>query len=132
MKNKCREMGPLVSLYIERFNKMGVIMVDSYPDVVTRTLAILDNEYQNIDLNLDMISSSACVDKYYLCRIFKKTMGVTVQEYLFRKRINYLEILVSKNPNKPLSLLMQKSGREFQFEGCKFHYDDDIEDCNDQ
>ncbi len=85
-------------------------MSDLYPVVVEKALDIMNREYQNQDLTLDTISKSVFVNKYHLCRIFKKTMGITIHEYLFIKRISYFKIFATQNPQEPLSLLLQKSG----------------------
>lgn len=47
---------------------------------------INDNIYNK--LSLDEICSKTHISKYHLCRIFKENMGVTITEYIKRKRIS--------------------------------------------
>jgi len=81
-----------------------------YPVIVEKTLVVIEKDFRNTELNLDTISESVCIDKYYLCRVFKRTMGITIQGYLLDKRIDYFKTLISNKPQEPLSLLMHKSG----------------------
>jgi len=45
---------------------------------------IIDYCYENYhkDLNLDELSALSSLSKYYMCRLFKKTTGVTIMNYL--------------------------------------------------
>ena len=46
----------------------------------------LNNKYTE-DLTLDMLEEKFFLSKYYLCRAFRKATGLTVHEYICRKRL---------------------------------------------
>ena len=48
------------------------------------------------DLTIDKISKGCYINKYYLCRIFKKKMGITVMEYVLQTRLAMAMELLTK------------------------------------
>lgn len=46
------------------------------------------NENITDDLTLEKISDALFISKYYLCRNFKKTTGMTVLDYVKERRIS--------------------------------------------
>lgn len=53
---------------------------------IKSVLRYLNNNYTE-DISLDMLSEKFFLSKYHLCRIFRKTTGLTVHEYICRKRL---------------------------------------------
>lgn len=73
---------------LHNLNKLTSQKVDGY---VQNTVALKVSAYinQNLasDLSLDRLSEEFFISKYYLCHIFKKYFGMTVGQYITRKRI---------------------------------------------
>lgn len=55
------------------------------------------NENLTSEINLDSISEHFFVNKSYLCRIFKKHTGYTVNKYITHKRLMYVRELCARN-----------------------------------
>lgn len=53
------------------------------------------NENYTKKITLDILSEKFYISKYHLCRIFKETTGLTVLEYIRRKRILYANELIN-------------------------------------
>ena len=49
-------------------------------------LVYLNNRYTD-DITLDMLAEKFYLSKYYLCRAFRKATGITIHEYITRKRL---------------------------------------------
>ena len=64
-------------------------------DSVRSAIAMIHGGYQN-RLSLDLISKSLYVDKYSLCREFKKATGQTMTEYINSYRVQMAANLISQ------------------------------------
>ena len=53
------------------------------------------NENFTDDVSLDELSDKFFISKYYLCRAFKKSTGLTVQNYIKQKRLMMVKELCS-------------------------------------
>ena len=60
------------------------------PTRVTRYI----NQYILRDVSLEVISKRFFLSKYYLCRMFKKHIGVTVHSYISQKRVFYAKQMI--------------------------------------
>ena len=56
--------------------------------VVNRIIRYLEQNYQNPDLSITMISESMKLSSTYICHLFKSTTGITLGSYLTKLRIN--------------------------------------------
>jgi len=86
------------------------IMTGQYFDAVEKAKEIIAKEYSNRSLNLELIAIEACVEKCHLCKEFKKRYGITVQKYLFDRRLSNLRKLVTQYPPKSISILLLEAG----------------------
>lgn len=69
-----------------------------------RDIIIYINNNLTDDLSLDNISSKFFIDKYYLCKSFKKNTGYTLNRY-----INYKRILLASELHRQGQTLLQAS-----------------------
>lgn len=64
----------------------------SYADDTNTTIkeiiAYINNNFTS-DISLDVLSNNFFISKYYLCRVFRKSTGLTVQNYIRQKRLGY-------------------------------------------
>lgn len=58
-------------------------------------LLYLNNNYAE-DITLDMLEEKFYLSKYYLCRTFHKATGLTIHEYIRRKRLTRVRELRSE------------------------------------
>ena len=56
-------------------------------DCVSKTLAYINCNITS-DLNLDIISRELYINKFYLCRQFKKSTNMTILEYIKKRRLS--------------------------------------------
>ncbi len=64
-----------------------------------QVLEIIDQEYAQ-PLSLTMLSSRVCVHPTYLSNLFKKQVGLTLIEYINRRRIEQAKKLLEDPLNK--------------------------------
>lgn len=65
---------------------------------VQEIIHVLETAFRD-DLHLDQLEARLHLSKSYLSRIFKEVTGVTIFEYVYRKRINEARILFLMQPN---------------------------------
>ena len=53
---------------------------------VKKIITYLNDNYTN-DVDLDQVAEQFFISKFHLCRVFKKATGLTLQEYVRRKRL---------------------------------------------
>ena len=61
--------------------------------MLDKALHYIENNYCN-KIQLDDISNSANLDKFYLSKLFKKHLGISPYQYLIKKRIQYAKYLL--------------------------------------
>ena len=76
-------------------------------ETVKRTMQYINENIENINV-LDEISDYLFVSKSYLCRAFKKTTGMTVNEYITAKRLTIVKQLCQSG--KKISEASVKAG----------------------
>ncbi|MFD0670617.1 AraC family transcriptional regulator [Cohnella sp. GCM10027633] len=64
---------------------------------VQDVIALLERTFAE-DLHMDQLQKELHLSKSYLAKIFKEVTGVTIFEYVYRKRINEARILFLMNP----------------------------------
>ncbi|WP_077623003.1 AraC family transcriptional regulator [Sediminibacillus massiliensis] len=78
---------------------------------VNRVAKWIDQNFSK-DINLDHISDSLNISKYYMSRIFKDVTGYTVMQYLMCCRINRAKYLLEIYPEKTILEVALDSGFE--------------------
>lgn len=80
----------LISIIIEilyLINKItGFSTADLTNSPIKDIILYLNNRFAD-DISLDMLAEKFYLSKYYLCRTFRKATGLTVHEYICRKRL---------------------------------------------
>jgi AraC-like DNA-binding protein len=66
---------------------------------VQDVIALLENMYSEDDLHMEQLQNKLHLSKSYLSKIFKEVTGVTIFEYVYRKRINEAKILFLLHPH---------------------------------
>ncbi|WP_276356201.1 helix-turn-helix transcriptional regulator [Cohnella caldifontis] len=64
---------------------------------VQQIVTYVEERYME-DLDMDRLQDDLHVSKYYLSRLFKEVTGVTIFEFLYRRRINEAKILFLLDP----------------------------------
>ena len=64
---------------------------------VQRIVSYLEERYAD-DLHMDQLQADLHVSKFYLSRLFKQVTGVTIFDFVFRRRINQAKILFLLDP----------------------------------
>lgn len=68
-------------------NKITVFSAaDTSKNSVKNIILYINNHYTE-DLSLDLLENKFFISKYYLCRAFRKATGLTIHEYIRRKRL---------------------------------------------
>ena len=57
------------------------------------------NEHFTEELNLDQLQEQFFISKYHLCRVFRQATGLTVHQYIRRKRITLVKELATEGKN---------------------------------
>jgi len=88
----------LTAVLIEILYLLNQITDYSYSDfsnsIVSAIISYLNAHFSD-EINLDMLEEQFFVSKYYLCRIFRKFTGLSIQEYIRLKRLNKAKELLS-------------------------------------
>lgn len=66
---------------------------------VQDVIALLESRYTEDELNMLQLQDQLHLSKSYLAKIFKEVTGVTIFEYVYRKRINEARILFLLHPD---------------------------------
>ncbi|GMQ58345.1 AraC family transcriptional regulator [Vallitalea sediminicola] len=82
------------TLLLQLIIKLNTIIFESKKEKNTiksdpKILATLEyiNDHLDTVINLDLLSNKFFINKYYLCHLFKKHMGITIIDYINLKRI---------------------------------------------
>jgi AraC-like DNA-binding protein len=67
------------------------------------------NEHITEDISIDIISDKCYISKYYLCRLFKEKIGLTIMEYVLQTRIIMAMELLQKE-DTPIAEIAIKCG----------------------
>lgn len=66
---------------------------------VQDVMALLEDRYADEELNMERLQRELHLSKSYLAKIFKEVTGVTIFEYVYRKRINEAKIQFLLHPS---------------------------------
>ena len=67
----------------------------SKPDPIQRVIEYIHSHIQD-DLSIDQIAVACYMSKYYLCRLFKKKMDLTIMEYILQTRLTMAKELLTQ------------------------------------
>lgn len=70
--------------------------------IVQNIISYLETHYTE-DLTLDMLQEHMHLSKYHLSKIFKEVTGVTIFDYVYRRRINQAKILFLMEPKSSVT-----------------------------
>lgn len=85
---------------------------DVYGEYVNSALDIIQNNFTQ-RITLDYLSDKICVSKFYLSRLFKKNVGMTINEYLTLVRISRAKELL-RQTNLPVNEICEQIGMDNQ------------------
>lgn len=78
----------LFELYRFLFSK------DASPNYVSAVQNFIDYNYMRADLSIENIAHSLNLNRSYLTRLFKKTIGISIQDYLIQVRMQHATTLL--------------------------------------
>lgn len=70
-----------------------------YNNKVLKVIFMIENNYHK-NISLDEMSRHVGLNKHYLARLFKKSIGFTIWDYLIAYRIKKAKALLSNNDKK--------------------------------
>lgn len=75
--------------------KNADVQTQTNPDALQKAIQYIHRHISE-DLSIDAISEACYVSKYYLCRAFKKRIGLTIMEYILQTRLTMAKELLRK------------------------------------
>jgi len=76
---------------------------------VQRIVSYLEQNYAE-DLHMDKLQADLHISKYYMSRLFKEVTGVTIFDFVYRRRINEAKILFLLNPDLTVTEVSLQTG----------------------
>ena len=77
-------------------NQASLHTTSDYTNASLQPLITYLNQHFTEDITLDFLQEKFFLSKYHLCRIFRNTTGLTVHEYLRKKRLAHVRELKSQ------------------------------------
>lgn len=71
---------------------------NEYNNQVEKIISYINNHYTE-EINLEILEKNFFISKQYLCKIFRKATGLTVHDYIIRKRITRVRELCATQKN---------------------------------
>ena len=106
-----------VLIFIRYFRKLGKVnrfMTTTRLSVMNRFVRqacrYIEKNYADVDLTVDQICSDLVTGKAYLEALFKKELGMRVEDFIDQVRINRVKIMINKNPELSLSEAAKATG----------------------
>lgn len=100
--------------YYKKLRKVNRFMTTTRLSVmnsfVRQACRYIENNYADPDLTVDQICSDLITGKAYLEAIFKKELGMRVEDFIDQVRINRVKIMINKNPDLSLSEAAKATG----------------------
>jgi len=81
----------------ERMLRAAVAPVSERERSVRKIVSFIEHRYAE-DITLDQLEKQVYLSKQYLSKIFREATGMTIFDYLQRRRINYAKLLFSLDP----------------------------------
>ena len=80
---------------ITTFCNEALITDNTTLPIISKVVNYLNNNFKQ-PLNLNNLAEEMFFNKYYICHVFKKHMGISVIEYMRQKRLLYAQSLIEK------------------------------------
>ena len=94
---------PVVKAAIVEFlyliNNIRSFSVPDTPNIQLKSVITYINNRFTENISLDELEKKFYISKYHLCRIFRKATGLTVHQYITRKRLTMVRELVHEGKN---------------------------------
>ncbi len=108
-------LGALFSIkYYRKLGKADRFMTTTRLSVMNRFVRqacrYIEKNYADADLTVDQICSELVTGKAYLEALFKKELGMRVEDFIDQVRINRVKIMINKNPELSLSEAAKATG----------------------
>ena len=84
------------------------LALQTMPDYISTVLKYLENHFLE-EFDLDILAEEAGISKYHLSRTFHKYMGMSLNDYVITKRINYAKELL-RYTNDSVESIAYQSG----------------------
>lgn len=91
--------------YLKSFS---IECISSPTDVITRTVKYINQNF-SLPITLDDICKEVNMSKYYFCRKFKDTVGITAMQYLLNTRLASAKVFLVDS-NKSISEISEQCG----------------------
>lgn len=89
-------------------NQVAVTQANAEPAIVTKAKRIIQERHAE-NLSLGMVADEVHVSPFYLCKLFRKTTGMTFTEFVSRTRMEKAKSLLL-NPNLRVSEIVYEVG----------------------
>lgn len=102
---------------------MGVGFKMNYVDIIEDAINYIEENLET-DINLELLSQKYFLSKFYYHRIFTAVMGITLKEYISKRKLNYaLSLLkLTKKPMVEIALLIGYGSQESFIRAFKANY----------
>lgn len=102
---------------------MGVGFKMNYVDIIEDAINYIEENLET-DINLELLSQKYFLSKFYYHRIFTAVMGITLKEYISKRKLNYaLSLLkLTKKPMVEIALLIGYGSQESFIRAFKVNY----------
>ncbi len=107
--------GTLVLIrYYRKLGKVNRFMTTTRLSVMNRFVRqacrYIEKNYADTGLTVDQICSELVTGRAYLEALFKKELGMRVEDFIDQVRINRVKIMINKNPDLSLSEAAETTG----------------------
>jgi len=99
------------SYYRQPQNKEEYSEIAAYTDILTNCTEYLDQHY-NEHITLDVLLKQFGMSRTTFCTLFPQFTGLSLKQYLSRKRILEAEALIRSRPDLPLTEVAERVGYE--------------------
>jgi len=82
--------GKLFELYTELFRAD-----DKASDYIKQTIDYINSNYMRVGISVERLAKLIGLDRRYLSRVFKKSIGMTMQQCLVNKRMEHAAVLLN-------------------------------------
>lgn len=100
--------------YCRKLGKVNRFMTTTRLSVMNRFVRqacrYIEKNYADVDLTVDQICSDLVTGRAYLEALFKKELGMRVEDFIDQVRINRVKIMINKNPELSLSEAAKAAG----------------------
>ena len=95
----------------------------NYVDIIEDAINYIEENLET-DINLELLAKKYYLSKFYFHRIFTAVMGITLQEYIIKRRLNYALALLksTKIPMIEIALIIRYGSQESFIRAFKANY----------